>query len=253
MLTALAFFSFAVALPSKRGLSEPVTPSMAQYYCEDLKANELFWSYSWGLSPPNISCGPTANFEPMFWGEKSILNASLFYSVSATHVLGFNEPNVKGQSNLTPTQAAKLWSVVEGHAKAANLKIVAPVPSGRDTQWLVQFFQACGGCEGRIDVIALHPYDCDGEGLKASLAAYSVFDKPLWVTEFNCGDGSRNASSAEHLAYMKIALPILDEDPRVERYAWMSGRDSKVPGAALFSGNSLTELGRFYTTPQQTM
>ena len=102
---------------------------------------------------------------------------------------------------------------------------------------------------------------------------YTKYGKPIWVTEFNCGDGSRNASAAEHLAYMQAALPILDAAPHVERYAsafsvlrmachspsasfppltgryaWMSGRNNKVPGAALFSGvaGSATELGRFY-------
>lgn len=46
---------------------------------------------------------------------------------------------------------------------------------------------------------------------------YSKYGKPIWVTEFNCGDGSRNASAAEHLAYMKVALPILDATAHVER------------------------------------
>jgi hypothetical protein len=58
----------------------------------------------------------------------------------------------------------------------------------------------------------------------------------------------KNATAAEHLSYMRIALPILDADDRVVKYAWMSGRNTKVPGSALFrgEGGALTELGAYY-------
>ena len=57
-----------------------------------------------------------------------------------------------------------------------------------------------------------------------------------------------HATAAQHLQFMRAALPFLDGDARVQRYAWMSGRDKKIPGAALFDGpgGQLTELGRFY-------
>ena len=50
-----------------------------------------------------------------------------------------------------------------------------------------------------------------------ALGLYTKFGKPIWVTELNCGDGARNASAAEHLAYMKTALPILEASESVER------------------------------------
>lgn len=264
------------AFSAKRGLSEAECCS-ADVYCADLASAPFSWAYSWGLAPP-ASCPGAAHFEPMFWGAKSVANDSLLFTGSATHVLGcvflqaaprqapppththpnltdpifsrFNEPNGKDQSNLTPQQAAALWPTVAKAAQAAGLKLVAPVPSGTDTAWLDAFFAACGGCEAEVDVVALHPYECSVAGLNKSLGAWAKFGKPLWVTEFNCGDGAANSTAAEHLKFMKAALPLLDGDARVQRYAWMSGRDKKVPGAALFEGpgGQLTELGKFYVS-----
>lgn len=232
---------------AKRGLSEAECCN-ADVYCADLASAPFTWAYSWALAPP-ATCPGTTHFEPMFWGAKSVANDSSLFTGSATHVLGFNEPNGKDQSNLTPAAAAALWPTVAKAAQAHGLKLVAPAPSGDDTAWLDAFFAACG-CAAEVDVIALHPYECSVAGLNKSVTAWARFGKPLWVTEFNCGDGAANSTAAEHLKYMKVALPFLDGDARVQRYAWMSGRDKKIPGAALFEGpgGQLTELGKFYAS-----
>ena len=247
-------FLYAAAVPAafsfspKRGLSEAQFYSAA-FYCGDLAAAPFSWAYSWGLAPA-ASCPGAATFEPMFWGSRSVQNDSSLFTGSATHILGFNEPNGRDQSNLTPQQAAALWPTVAKAAQAHSLKLVAPVPSGTDLAWLDAFFGACAGCEAGVDAIALHPYECSVAGLNKSIAAFAKYGKPLWVTEFNCGDGAANATAAEHLQFMREALPFLDGDARVARYAWMSGRDKKVPGAALFDGpaGALTELGRLYVS-----
>jgi hypothetical protein len=251
---ALLSVGFGVsALASKRGWSQNML--WVSEFCGDLAVTlpAISWTYSWGPSPPNVSCplitaGGPVKFEPMIWGKRSI-NDTIF-SVSATHILGFNEPNGQSQSNLTPAQAAALWPTVAAKAKAAGLQLVAPVPSGTDVAWLDSFFALCG-CEAEVAVIAAHPYVCSGAALKRFLDTWSKYNKPLWITEFNCGDGMANATAAAHLTFMREALPILDADSRVVRYAWMSGRNLKVPGSALISGSVghvLTELGKFYVT-----
>ena len=244
----------AAAAPSKRGLSMPHAAADAALYCADLAAavaaGTVSWTYDWAQAPPDAGCSAldSLRFEPMIWGANSAQNTSaLFANARTTHLLLFNEPNGKDQSNLTPAQAAALWPSVAAAARARNLSLVAPVPSGTDTVWLRSFFAACQ-CEAEVAAVALHPYSCAPAALRSALDAWAAFGKPLWVSEFNCGDGMKNASAAEHMAWMQAALPILEGDARVARYAWMSARNEKVPGSALFAGagGELTALGRFY-------
>ncbi len=247
---ALAILASATTGAAKRGLADS---SRLPSYCADLALflPSTTWTYSWGPSPPNTSCALVNNstlhfhFEPMIWGKRSVSETP--FTTSATHILGFNEPNGAKQSNLTPDEAASLWPNVTSLAKAAGLKLVAPVPAGTDVAWLHSFFSACQ-CEDDIDVIAAHPYVCEAGSLKDFLNTWAQFSKPIWITEFNCGDDEKNATAAEHLAYMKEALPILEGDSRVERYSWMSVRDDKIPGASLIQGDALTPLGRFYVS-----
>jgi hypothetical protein len=163
----------------------------------------------------------------MIWGEKSV-NQTPFVAAGTTHLLGFNEPNSAGQSNLSPARAAALWPAVVATARTAGLSLVSPAPAGNGVAWLDAFFAACGGCLAGIDAIAQHTYACSADALRSDLGLYVKYGKPIWVTEFNCGDGSRNASAPEHRAYMEAALPILDADPHIER--WVEDGDRQGGG-----------------------
>jgi hypothetical protein len=74
------------------------------------------------------------------------------------------------------------------------------------------------------------------------------YDRPLWITEFSCGDGD-DRSLAVQERYMRDALNILEYHPRVFRYAWFSGRTNAIPNVNLLGGSGeLTDLGRQYVT-----
>lgn len=299
LITAVAAWAVCATSTSKRGLSE--ADGWSSFFCDDLSValdapQPVSWAYSWAINPaapcPQLASG-LANFVPMVWGQKDV-NVTLNFTAGVRFLLGFNEPNGAKQSDLTPAEAAALWPSVAATAKAAGLGLVSPAPAGNGVAWLDSFFSLCNNCLDDVVAIAQHTYACTGPALQQvcagdtnacmcvsqvrfcvscamqSLGLYTKYGKPIWVTEFNCGDGSRNASAAEHLAYMKTALPILEASVSVERYvgarvvdlkfiflasynsspvrryAWMSGRNTKVPGAALFAADAATELGRFY-------
>jgi hypothetical protein len=46
---------------------------------------------------------------------------------------------------------------------------------------------------------------------------YAEYGKPIWITEFNA---NRNTTSATHEAFIALALPWLEAQPFVERYAY---------------------------------
>jgi hypothetical protein len=172
------------------------------------------------------------------------------------YLLGFNEPNFKAQSNLTPQAAANAWPALQTNARNAGTLIVGPGMNfcgpaascnGTDPYvYLTDFLAACTNCQ--VDHIAAHWYNCDLPSLRAyiesnaSLAGWQQFGKPIWLTEFSC-DGS--ATAAQQEAFMRVAIPYLESQPNVFRYSWFSA--DPIPSAKLLnSDGSPTALGQVY-------
>jgi hypothetical protein len=205
----------------------------------------------------------------MIWGASSQYSA---LPSGSRWVLGFNEPNFKSQSNLTAAQAATDWPAIETAAKATGALIVSPAVNfcGSSTNtsgcsdptvtdpytWLKDFFNDCTGCQ--VDAVAVHWYNCDLPSLKAyiegnvdaggGLQGFVQFGKPIWLTEFSCGGSS---TVAQQKAYMQAAVPWLESNPHVARYAWFSA--GPIPNAELQNSNgTLTDLGTTYVSLAQS-
>jgi len=194
----------------------------------------------------------------MVWGGSFNVNTVISQIPnSSKYLLGFNEPNLFSQSNLSPAQAAALWPKIQQIASAKNLKIVSPAvnycgpPSACWTtdpiSYLQQFFGNCTGC--KVDYVAAHfyPGSCTQPYFDTLLAQLTQFNRPIWLTEFSCS-GATNYSVQN--AYMQMALSDLENNVNVFRYAWFSGRDTNVPFSSTLntSPGQLTVLGTTYTT-----
>lgn len=244
--------SEAGSLQCKRGVAANDAPTAV--FAPSAAATGISWWYNWATKPP-ASAGPV-EFVPMIWGSGS-LNATI--PAGSQYLLGFNEPNFSSQSDLTPTQAAADWPSVEAIAATQGLPIVSPAvnfcggcsdPAITDPYtWLKDFFTACANC--KVDYIAVHWYNCDLpslqgyiEGNDAGLEGFVQFGKPIWLTEFSCDN---THSPSEQKAYMQAAVPYLESNPHVMKYAWFSA--TGIPNALLAdpdAGGALTELGQTY-------
>jgi hypothetical protein len=258
-LLALACSADAPAQSAKRGfVGNPIDAT-------DLQAASKFgWYYNWDQQPP--AGNAPANVEdyveyvPMAWGahfdQQTLINYLLAHP-RVKFILGFNEPNFKGQSNLTPFQAAAAWPALQAIADRFNLTIVGPainfsftggavVENGVEyidpVKWYEDFFAACKGC--RVDHIAIHGYFSEPGYLPWMIGLFDKFNKPVWVTEFN---QSPSASADAAAQYMRAAVPLLENDPRVFRYAWFLGRGGSAT-TNLFGDQAgvLTNLGNVY-------
>jgi len=80
-------------------------------------------------------------------------------------------------------------------------------------------------------------------------AVHDRYKLPVWLTEFSCGDGAQGKPQADHLAYMKKIVPLLDAADFVFRYAWMS---AKSANRGLFTnpgpGQTLSPVGELYAS-----
>ena len=80
----------------------------------------------------------------------------------ASAVLGFNEPNLVVEANMSAQAAADAWPAFETAAQDDSVPIVvSPAMTYGNTHpiaWLDEFFNLCSGC--RVDAIAVHSYTC---------------------------------------------------------------------------------------------
>jgi hypothetical protein len=223
----------------------------------------IAWWYNWASQSPGAD--PRIEFVPMLWGGGSLGQT---IPAGSKYVLGFNDPNFNTQANLTPQQAAADWPTVEARAASAGVPIVSPgvkfCGSATDSSqctvgaitdpytYLQAFFAACTGC--KVDYVAVHAYECDLPSLRdyiegnldagGSLQGFLQFGRPIWVTELAC---DATHSVADQKAFMQAAVPYLEGNPNVARYAWFSA--GPIPNAELANADgSLTDLGQTYVS-----
>ena len=205
------------------------------------------WCYNWD-SAPGGDIPSSLNFVPMLWStnEYHLPNweerANTAIANGATHILGFNEPDLTAQANMTPDQAAAAWTHMEKFAGKVKIGSPAVCNGGGDVglAWLKKFMGACSSCT--VDFIAIHWY---GDANEYGLAALKQHIKdtqamaggrPIWLTEFQ-----PKGSTEQQADFMGKILPYLDDKSNgVERYAYF-----QVDGV-LTSGNALSELGSKY-------
>lgn len=130
---------------------------------------------------------------------------------------------------------------------------------GRSKPWLDSFLSQLHG-NSEIDFLVVHWYGPHFKDMKAFLEEmYGTYRLPLWVNEFACskmGNGEANAGEVE--AFMREAIPWLDNCEWVERYAYFGNKDvgtwvgrgnnftEDAAGATETDNRSLTRIGKLY-------
>ncbi len=226
------------------------------------------WWYNWGSTPnagipSNYLTQYQMDYYPMLWNgsfNASTVVAFLLAHPTIHYLLVLNEPNVGGQSYLTPQQAAQLWPQYEKIASAAGVKIVGPqitwgtMPNYNDpVAWLDAFYAAYeaanGGRQPSIDYLGFHWYDY---GIADQLNRLDKYNKPIWVTEFanwhSQNDGAQITTLAQQESQMTSMVATLEGRSDVFRYAWFTGRVSPDPHYSSLLGGTgqLTGLGKLY-------
>jgi hypothetical protein len=221
------------------------------------------WSYDWSATPPPKTAG--LQWVPMIWGLGSITPSSIATltaarrSGRARYLLGFNEPDNSGQSNMTPSQAAALWPKLE----KTGLKLGSPAPAVPTDGWLARFMTIARHRHLRVNFIALHYYqdftnpDAVQQLRSQLIAIHKQFHKPIWITEIGTMNISAWGSPMLHrptyaavISYMRKLFPMLDELPFVQRYAWFTDacwNDSGCRYSSLFNARGrVTEIDRTF-------
>lgn len=207
------------------------------------------WAYNWD-SQPGGTLPANIQFVPQLWGpiplhtEHWSANAEKAISAGSTHFMGFNEPDIVAQANLSPSAAVEAWKKYlqpyAGRVKLGSPSVCNGAEPLMGLEWLTAFLDACQGCT--IDYVTIHWYGlANDEGVQhfkdhVAKAKDAAQGRDVWITEFQ-----PNGSVEEQSNFMGKVLPWLDDPSNgVKRYAYF-----EVDGILAGEGK-LTELGARY-------
>jgi len=226
---------------------------------QELAASGASWYYNWGATPSGITAPSSASFVPMIRAASDVTTATLDQVKSEGNVLlGFNEPDLSGQANMTVAQALDLWPQLEATGMTLGSPAVAydaATPGG----WLDQFMTGAKARGYRVNFITVHWYGGDFstgpavQQLEGYLQAiYNRYHLPIWVTELAltsyAGPTPAFPTEAQQAAFLTAATTMLDGLPYLQRYAWFALPVSAGSGTTgLFNpGPAATEVGRAF-------
>lgn len=223
------------------------------------------WFYNWG---PDVSAtlNPLVteskiDFIPMAWNGAFDSNRIRNYKAlhpECQYLLGFNEPNLTDQANMTPAVAAQKWTAFAALAKELNMKMISPAMNygtlsgyGDPIVWLDEFFTLVP--LSSIDGIAIHCYMSNASAMASYVKRFKKYGKPIWLTEF-CAWEKNITNVTGQINYMSEAVNYLECNPDVARYAWFiprgNGAVESYPFMQLLTKTAPYELsaaGKVYT------
>lgn len=223
----------------------------------ELRRLNLGWYYNWRPTRKIVAV-PGVEFVPMFWGATDVTpeNLAAVAQSEATHVLGFNEPDMAGQANLTAEECLALWP------KLMELKQRLGSPAPAVSTWLDSFIPEARRRGLRIDFACVHMYpDISDPAAVDRIAAmlddaHRKYELPIWFTECGAADVSAWRQPQIHKptpetteTFLRNLIALLEGLPYVERYAWFADRaDGEYSLGSIFDPHvhRLTRIGKIF-------
>jgi Glycosyl hydrolase catalytic core len=224
--------------------------------CPDLATLGLSWYYNWTTK---TGCrGATAQFITQIWGhptEAIATEIATIVGAGQTTVLGFNEPDNTGQSNMPVATAISRWPQLQ----QPGLRLGSPATSANAAgqTWFQQFMTQVAQNNLRVDFIAIHWYgwnagSCDNaNALEAYIKWAEQWKLPIWITEWGCLNVSAPTEQTVK-GFYDAAVVMFQKHPLIERYGWFLSRATDNNALVNSSTVSLTPLGMDYAAAAAT-
>jgi hypothetical protein len=216
------------------------------------------WYYTWGAGHAGIGTPHGVQFVPMIWGPGSVTKANLKQvKGEGRYLLGFNEPDNAGQSDMSVSKALSLWPKL----MSTGMKLGSPAVAANAAtagSWLARFMKGAKARGYRVNFITVHWYGGDfttsaavGQLRSYLVAIHARYHLPLWLTEFaliRFGSTVTFASARQQAAFVTSATKMISKLGFVQRYAWFALPATTGDGTAgLFRPGALaTRAGRAF-------
>ena len=248
---------------SKRGLGWPWNNTAPEFAIYDtaLSSGKIGWLFNWEMWKPDGTPAAVAYVPQVRVGNQASQIDQFLSSIpqeKLTHFMTFNEPEIASQANLSVADAVGLWKQYVLPAKAKfGFQLGSPGLSSdpRGKAWLREFVAALDDGADAIDFVVVHWYGTQFEQLASFLGdMHSTFQKPLWLTEFAYATMRTDAPAEVGLveAFMRQAIPFLDQCDFVEKYAYFGAMKSVGDWVGEANclhkeGAGLTSVGKIYS------
>lgn len=212
------------------------------------------FGYNWG-QVENNDIG--TNFIPMMHGPTMssatewLANVDKAVKKGSKAMMGFNEPDIPAQANLSPDAACTAWKEYMNPIASSHpeVTIIGPSvsngpPPTMGVGWLQSFKEVCP--DAIYHATNMHYYDIyDADTINRFKAQVdkvaAVNGLPVWITEFGLNPGS--ASQEQAASFLKDAMAYCDSNPVVQGYSYfMVGSGENM----LNDGTGLSAIGKVY-------
>ncbi|GAA2649477.1 sigma-70 family RNA polymerase sigma factor [Paractinoplanes durhamensis] len=216
------------------------------------------WYYNWAANNDSMPGPSGVEFVPMIWGKANATDTTIAQAKKESdgELLGFNEPDMSGQANMSVEDALAAWPKLQ----ATGLRLGSPaVAYGGDTAggWLDRFMSGAKDKGYQVDFITLHWYGSDFSDAAVEQflgyvdAVHQRYDKPIWITEYglmNFSGSPKYPSDAQKVAFITGSTKGMQSRSFVERYAWfgLPAVGDSVDFGLYKDGDSPTAAGQAY-------
>lgn len=195
------------------------------------------WYYTWTPDHEGVDTPNGCEFVPMIWGRRDLTDDALRRAQeNGTILLGFNEPDVTTQADMSVDAALTAWPRLQQTGLVLGAPAVATdghVPGS----WLDRFMAGARSRGYRVDFIPVHWYLAPRLRINYSAAAavddlrqyldavHARYGLPLWLTEFSLITYLHNADAMDPPAqaqFLGAAAAMMTTLPYLQRWAWFS-------------------------------
>ncbi len=257
----------ATPTAKKRGAAFS-TGTSTGFWADNIKNLNSNWYYTWGTTSGLDPDAPKGiEFVPMFWSHANVTQSNIdlvnemYRDGKIFFVLGFNEPDLSSEANMTVAQALDDWEILSNKLDR-GIKLVSPATCypGGIGNWFDQFMQGVQQRNLRMDYIALHIYMGQNPDTYANQvkSISNKYGKRIWITEFAPRDDNATSGKPEtnhysadwiYANFMPQVLSSYESMNEVYRYSWFSGSPTMAglwTSMLVDKNGALTVLGNYY-------
>lgn len=228
--------------------------SLVSALCGD--SSSVSWAYNWGSSSDgDLPSG--VEYVPMLWGTSSLFvdgwttNVESAIAGGSTYIMGFNEPDLASQADLSASDAASYFkeyiTPYAGQATLVSPAVTSSSSTDQGLSWFESFISACSDCG--VSVLAVHWYGDSVSELQSFIteaistaSTYNIAE--VWLTEWALSSDEGGISDlATAASFVQEAGAWLDEQSALTRYSYFY-----VADGYLLTDGAVNSVGEAYAS-----